>query len=126
MEEIHIEKTYSTPSVRFILASQTLELEGKLIPENADVVFAPIMSWIEKYFQSEKAELTLCFRLYYYNTSASKRLYHLCRKMDDFFKLGRKIKIRWEYEEGDEDSCLDAQDFLNSTTLPHDIVEIPE
>lgn len=126
MEPINIEKTFSTPSVIFSRDTHRLEIEGRLIPENAEAAFKPIVDWIENYFGSGGQTLHLVFRLYYYNTSSSKRIVNLFRKLGDFAASGKTVSIRWEYEEGDDDCMNDGNDFAKLVKLPVEVVEIKE
>lgn len=126
MEPINIEKTFSTPSVKFTPADHTLVIEGRMIPEDATAVFNPISNWVTSYFSAGNDTLNLVFRLYYYNTSSSKRIVNLLRKMDEYYAEGKKVTIRWEYEEGDDDCMRDGQDFQTLVKVPVDVVETPE
>jgi hypothetical protein len=127
MEPIKIEKTFSTPEVVFTPNNHTLMLEGRLIPENAETVFKPIIDWIDNYFANGGDTLKLLFRLYYYNTSSSKRIVNLMRKLDEYAAAGKKINIRWEYEEGDDDCMHDGNDFAKMVkVIPVEVIEIEE
>jgi hypothetical protein len=126
MEAINIAQTFSTPSVVFDKNSHQLVLEGRMIPENAEAVFKPIVDWIDAYFAEGGETLHIVFRLYYYNTSSSKRIVNLFRKLDDYSTKGKKISIRWEYEEGDDDCMHDGKDFAKLVTIPVDVIEIAE
>jgi hypothetical protein len=123
VEAIYIPSTEVSPLVEFNLIDTTLTLEGKIIPENVEEVFFPINTWIDKYF-AENESLNVVFRLYYYNTSSFKRLYNLCRSLDAYSQNDKKIKVRWEYLEEDEDSKLDAEGLLENVHYPYEVVEV--
>jgi hypothetical protein len=125
MEHIHLKATQCTPLVIFTPEDHTLKVEGKMIPENIEDVMGPIGKWLDEYM-SKHNELHVLFRLYYYNTSSSRQFFLLCKKLDDYFQNGRKISVRWDYEEGDEESRSDAEEFLGAVSFPHEIVEVTE
>jgi len=123
MQEINIKKTQTTPSVVFYAENKTLVIEGRLIPENAETLFLPINNWIEGYFLEENSELKVVFRLNYYNTSSSKRIVNLLKKLDLYFSKGKKIEATWEYEEDDDDCLNDGEDYKKIVSFPLTLVE---
>jgi hypothetical protein len=46
------------------------------------------------------------------------------KRFDAKFQNGVNIKIRWEYEEGDDDSMQDGQDFKSMLKIPFEIVKV--
>ncbi len=123
MSPIHLSKTELTPLVIFEPGECILKLEGRMIPEDVDATFSPINHWIEDYLKEDKP-LHILFRLYYYNTSSFKRLYNLCKKLNNHFNQGKKLSVRWEYEVGDESSKLDAEELLEGVGYPYQIVSV--
>jgi hypothetical protein len=126
MQPINIEKTFSTPLVKFTPENSTFLIEGRLIPEDATTVFNPINTWVDAYFAEGNSKLHIVFRLYYYNTSSSKRIVNLLKKMDVLFKEGKQVSIVWEYEEGDDDCMRDGQDYQALVKVPVEVVEAKE
>jgi SiaC family regulatory phosphoprotein len=126
MEPILIEKTFSTPGVKFSPSDFTLVIEGRVIPEDATAVFQPIVDWVNAYFSQGNNKLIVIFRLYYYNTSSSKRIVNFLKVLDEFFLKGKEIQVKWEYEEGDDDCMRDGQDYQAMIKLPLELVETPE
>lgn len=125
MEKIHLPASDLKPLVLFTEKDQTLKIEGKMIPENIEEVMGPIYAFLETYFRRQD-KLHVLFRLYYYNTSSARQLYMLCRELERLHEEGKKITARWDYEEGDEESHSDAQEFLGGMHFPYEIVEVTE
>jgi hypothetical protein len=123
MNSLYIEKTALTPLVIFDEESSFLKLEGRMIPEDVEGTFSPINTWIENYFETNQ-KLHLLFRLYYYNTSSARQFFLMFKKLDAHFAKGKDVFIRWEYEEGDEDSMSDAGEFLSGVRFSHEIVPV--
>lgn len=123
MEALNIPASANTPRVEYTFSDQSLTIEGKVIPENVEDLFQPINKWLDAFFKSN-AELNVVFRLYYYNTSSFKRLFNLCKKLNELALSGKKITVRWEYEEGDDDSKTDAEEILGAVSFPYQIVEV--
>lgn len=125
MTAFHIAPSDSTPLLNFDAGSNTLLLEGRLIPENAEEVFEPLNKWLDDHLKTSLS-LNVLFRLYYYNTSSFKRLYGFCRHLNEYFEQGKKITVRWEYEEGDEDSRNDAEEIMGHFNYPKQFIEVTE
>src|SRR5437762_706850 len=125
MKPIHLQQTEQTPLVVFDPETSVMKVEGKMIPENIEEIMEPINRWVENYLTPE-SKLHVLFRLYYYNTSSSRQFYLFCKKLDEFFQRGAKVSVRWEYEEGDEESRSDAEEFLTGVHFPYEIAEVTE
>jgi hypothetical protein len=124
MEKLIIEKTESTPEVKFIPETGLFEIEGKIIPEDAGKFFAPIFSWLDNFFPDKQQPIIMRFSLFYYNTSSSKRVFDIMRRLDAKYLEGCNITINWEYEDGDEDNMQDGQDFKSMLKIPFNIVKV--
>jgi hypothetical protein len=124
MDKLIIESTETTPFVNFDAEKGLLEIEGRLIPEDVGDFFAPIFSWIENFSPQKEKLITVRFCLFYYNTSSSKRLFNIMKKFDALYQQGANLKIQWEYEEGDEDSIQEGQDYKTFLKVPFEIVKV--
>jgi len=51
-----------------------------------------------------------------------KCIRELLRKLEALHKRGTKVEIRWECEEGDDDSLSVGEGFKSLENLPFDIV----
>jgi hypothetical protein len=125
MEPLHLHETYLTPLIIFDPETSVLKVEGKMIPEDVDAVMGPLNRWLDNYL-TPQSSLHVLFRLYYYNTSSSRQFFVFCRKLDESFRRGANISVRWEYEEGDDESKADAEEFLGGVHFPYEIVEVTE
>jgi len=125
MKPLHLEKTELTPLIVFDPETAVLKVEGKMIPENIEDIMRPIYRWIESYL-TPNSRLHVLFRLYYYNTSSSRQFFLFCKKLDEYFAKGAKISVRWEHEEGDEESRSDAEEFLGDVHFPYEIAEVTQ
>lgn len=124
MEKLIIKATETTPFVNFDPENGLLEIEGRLIPEDVSDFFAPIFDWLENYHPDKERLITIRFCLFYYNTSSSKRIFNIMKKFDSLFLQGVNLKIRWEYEEGDEDSVQEGEDYKTFLKTPFEIVKV--
>jgi hypothetical protein len=124
LQELIIEPGLKTPSIR-CLPGGTVVLEGKSIPENAVAFYQPVYEWLARYVQQPAAETTVEVRLEYFNTSSSKCLLDVFRKLEPLHQSGRSaVTVRWHYEEADEDMMEAGDDYRTIVKLGFELVKI--
>jgi hypothetical protein len=60
LQNLIIEKTYSTPLIKFESDTGKLTISGESFPENASRFYTPVLQWIRDYVKelsSQKAEV---------------------------------------------------------------------
>lgn len=117
MEKIHIEGTVRTPYVHFDPEKGELELAGRSIPENSINFYKPLYDWLDEYSESPKEGTKMVFNLEYFNTSSSKCILDLLRKLENLNKKGNPVKVEWYYDDGDEDMEESGGDFKSLIDL---------
>jgi hypothetical protein len=118
METLRIEKTSNTPFVQLDADTGRMEIKGRSVPENPLDFYSPINDWLER-FKAQAAErvLTMDVELEYFNTSSSKCLLDVFKKMVAIQKSGAAVEINWWCEEFDDDMIdagRDYQDLLGT------------
>jgi len=123
MECLLIEKTKSTPAISFDPKSYKLTIEGQSYPENAFKFYEPLFSWLDEYLeQLEQATvLELYFHMPYINTSSSKCIMMLLEKLENAYHEGKKVSVRWYYDEENEIALECAEEFKEDLNLPFEI-----
>ena len=123
MEDIQIEGTAKTPTVSFSSASGTLEIKGRSIPENSIEFYKPLIDWIESYAHQSKDTTQVNIQLEYFNTSSSKCILDLFKKLEG---VGGEIVVQWYYEEDDEDMLEAGEDYEAIINIPFKMIEVEE
>lgn len=126
MDSIFIEGTPKTPNVKFDSDSGALLLKGRSIPENSIEFYKPLVDWLDEYSNSPKAKTVCDIQLEYFNTSSSKCLLDLFKKMENMSKNGSEIVINWYYEEDDEDMLEAGEDYQSIINVPFKMIEMQE
>lgn len=126
MESIFIEGTPKTPNVKFDGESGAIVLKGRSIPENSIEFYKPLVDWLEEYSNNPKAKTVCDIQLEYFNTSSSKCLLDLFKKMENMTKNGSEIVINWYYEEDDEDMLEAGEDYQSIINVPFKMIEMQE
>lgn len=126
MDSILFEGTPKTPSVNFDSEKGRLLLRGRSIPENSIEFYKPLVDWLEDYSSAPQPKTVCDIQLEYFNTSSSKCLLDLFKKMENMSKNGHEIVINWFYEEDDEDMLEAGEDYQSIINVPFKMVEIQD
>jgi len=126
MEPIIIEGTQKTPTVEFNAEEGKIELKGRSIPENSIEFYNPLIAWLDEYGKNPKDETIVNIQLEYFNTSSSKCILDVFKKLESIAKAGHDIKVNWYYEEDDEDMLEAGEDYQSIIKLPFKMIEIEE
>ncbi len=118
MESVIIqEKSQKCPGMYYDQDNNTLTIEGRSIPENAETVYQPVKGWINDYF-NESDGLNIKIILEYINSGSSKHLLEVLKILKAYYKQGKKLKIKWLYEEDDESILELGEHFRDTSGLP--------
>lgn len=124
MENIKIEGTPKTPSVDFNKDSGMLVIRGRSIPENSIDFYKSLIDWIDSYVLQPADETILHMQLEYFNTSSSKCILDVFKKLEAIDKMGKSIVVKWHYEEDDEDMLEAGEDYDAIIDLNFDMVKV--
>jgi hypothetical protein len=126
MDKITIEPTPKTPSVVFDASKGLLEIKGRSIPENSIEFYKPVMDGLEKYVDSPAAVSNVNIQLEYFNTSSSKCILDIFKKLEAIHKKGNNITINWYYEEDDEDMQEAGEDYQAIIKIPFKMIVVKD
>lgn len=126
MENLTLEGSAKTPTVNFNSSAGKLELSGRSIPENSVEFYKPLNEWIDTYGKEPVAQTAVDIKLEYFNTSSSKCILDLFKKLEAISGSKTQVTINWFYEEDDEDMQEAGQDYQAIIGLPFNIIEVEE
>lgn len=126
MENIKIEGTTKTPTVDFDRSSGVLVIRGRSIPENSIDFYKPLVDWIDNYAESPNDLTVLNMQLEYFNTSSSKCILDVFKKLEQINKNGKEVQIQWHYEEEDEDMLEAGEDYDAIIDIDFKMVKVVE
>ncbi len=86
MDKYAIEGTPKTPSISFDLNGGVLEIKGRSIPENSIEFYKPLVDSLDKYSSAAKTATTVNVQLEYFNTSSSKCILDVFKKLEKSFE----------------------------------------
>lgn len=122
MNSLYLARTSKTPEITFDPRNEVFEITGRSIPENSVEFYRPAMEWLEVYQQQPDAYMNLLVKLEYFNTSSSKCLIDLFRKLEKMHVQGHHVVINWYYEEEDEDMKESGEDFKDILKVPLEMI----
>ncbi len=126
MATTKIEGTPKTPTVSFDDVTGLLELKGRSIPENSIDFYKPLIDWVDRYARSPQAKTSMHVQLEYFNTSSSKCILDLFKKLEGVRSTGNEIIVYWHYEADDEDMLEAGEDYQAIINIPFKMIQIEE
>jgi len=125
MENMNISATDNSPIVTLDSENGIIEFEGKCHPENTFEFFAPILEWLETYFDGNAQENTIInFKLGYFNSVTTQTIFDIF----DLILEGtyNNLEVNWYYDKSSKSAYADYEDFseefedLNIKAVPYE------
>lgn len=122
MESLIITETNLTPSIKFDGESGQLELKGRSIPENSLEFYQPVYEWLDKYIDAPQDKTVVNVQFDYFNTSSSKCILDILKRIDKIEEKGYDVLIKWYYDESDEDMMEAGEDYSDLLDAPFELL----
>ncbi len=126
MDPLQLEGSPKTPHVNFDPSTGLLELKGRSIPENSIDFYKPLIDWIDRYGRSPNSKTALHVQLEYFNTSSSKCILDVFKKLESIRAAGTEVTVLWHYEADDEDMLEAGEDYAGIINVPFKMIQIAE
>lgn len=125
MELVNIEGTPKTPSIKMNPETGIIEIKGRSIPENSIEFYKPVIEWLDEFSTKGTApKMVVNVQLEYFNTSSSKCILDVFKKLEALNKEKNNITINWYYEEDDEDMLEAGEDYESIVKVPFKMIQI--
>lgn len=118
MSAIQLEGTAKTPQVAFNDSPLSMEISGRSIPENSIAFYTPLLEWVDENLKGT-GSLEVSIRLEYFNTSSSKCLMDLLKRIE---QSPVEATVLWYYEEEDEDMLEAGEDYDAIIDMPFRLI----
>ena len=126
MEKFHLDGSDKTPEIDFNGETGILELRGRSIPENSVEFYAPLNKWLEEYESVPNPKTIVDVKLEYFNTSSSKCILDLFKRLEKMNGASTSVHINWYFETEDDDMAEAGEDYQAIVELPFSIIEVDE
>ena len=126
MKPIIIEGTPKTPTIKFDASEGVFEITGRSIPENSVEFYKPLVDWLDMYKETPLEKTVVKIKLEYFNTSSSKCILDVFKKLEAIHKSNNEVEVNWYYEEDDEDMLEAGEDYESIIRVPFKMIETTE
>jgi hypothetical protein len=126
MKNFYLAETSKTPEIKCELDTGTFYISGRSIPENSIEFYTPLFDWLDSYVENPKEKTEINVELEYFNTSSSKCLVEVFRRLEKIKNKGQEVAINWFYEEDDEDMEESGEDFKEIINIQINMIEMEE
>jgi hypothetical protein len=113
--------TEDSPEVVLDQENNVFVLSGRSLPEDAMEFYKPIFSWIRSYLKDPNPNTELHIKLQYFNSSSVKQILDLILLLEELIKAGKKAKVVWFYDDGDELIEMKGQEFKSIVSIPFEL-----
>jgi hypothetical protein len=118
MEKLIIqEELKNCPGIVYYFENNTLEITGRSIPENPELIFRRLDDWITGHFEKNQA-LSVNILLEYINSGSSKYLYEILKKLTSYANSDKQVTLKWLYEEDDEAMLELGEHYRDTAGIP--------
>jgi len=114
------EELKNCPGIVYFPETNILEITGRSIPENPELIFKRLDDWITQHFEKISG-LDVNIQLEYINSGSSKYLYEILKKLTGYGKSGKNVKLKWLYEEDDEAMLELGEHYRDTAGIPLEI-----
>ena len=124
MESIYIQKTKKTPLINLNIKDSIFQIKGPSFSENIVDVLNPIIDWIENCIPNLENELICELYFTVLNSASHKKIFQILIKLNAFLDNGKVIKVKWYYDEDDEDIMEMGEDLVELINIPFELIPI--
>ena len=126
IERIFLESSRITPLVNFDPEDGLLEMRGRSGSENAIQFYQQVVQGLSEYAENGGESFVASFAFEYFNTSSSKCLFDIFKRLVKIRDSGREVDINWFYEEHDKDMMEAGEDYSDLLEIEFNFIEIEE
>jgi hypothetical protein len=122
MDKLEIHSTTHHPEVKFDAEAGVLEISGRSLPEQVLTLYQPILKWVEEYTSTARENTTFKINLDYINSSSSKYLLEILKRLNDYHRKGNNVLVKWYFDEYDEDAEESGQEYEELLDLKFELI----
>ena len=124
MESMYIQKTKKTPLINLNIKESIFQIKGPSFSENIVDVYNPIIDWIGQSLTELENELICEMYFTVLNSASHKKIFQILIKLNSFLDNGKKIKVKWYYDEDDEDIMEMGEDLIELINIPFELIPV--
>ncbi len=121
-----IEQTTKTPKIIFDPGNKLFEISGRSLPENVVKTYEPVLQWIEQNMGKIQDGIVFSFKVDYLNSASAKMISLILTKLEEFYKSGINIEIKWYYNIDDDDIQSEGEIYAKLKNIPIKLIGIDD
>lgn len=121
-----IDKTAKTPQIILDPANRNYEISGRSLPENVVKTYEPVLNWIDQNIGKITEGIVFVFRVDYLNSASAKMISLILTKLEEFYKSGSNIEIKWYYNYDDDDIQSEGEIYAKLKKIPIHLIGIDD
>lgn len=121
-----IEKTTKTPQVIFDPNDELFEISGRSLPENVVKTYEPVLQWIDQNVGRLQNGAVFSFKVDYLNSASAKMISLILTKLEEFYKSGISIEVKWYYNLDDDDIQSEGEIYAKLKKIPIKLIGIED
>ncbi len=125
LETIDIRETEDTPNIAFNPETLVLKVFGPSFPEDVEDFYSLLFKFADDFEISSTQNLTCEFDFSVINSPSNKIIYDFLTRLEKTKKVGKKVDVRWIYDEYDIDMLDIGNDFNETLSIPFEFVAKP-
>ncbi len=124
MESIYIDKTKKTPLINLNLKENIFQIKGPSFSEDIIEVYEPVIKWIDSEIPLLQNELTCELYFTVLNSASHKKIFQILIMLNSYMDDGKKINVKWFYDEDDEDIMEMGEDLNELINIPFELITV--
>jgi SiaC family regulatory phosphoprotein len=124
MDPLFIIGSNECPTIILDKDKASFEITGQSLPEEAISFYSPVIDWFEDYIKDPLPETVLVLKLDYCNSSSTKAIADVLEVLEELYKKGSKVEVRWMYMEDDDDMLDVGKEFQEIIKIPFAFVSL--
>ena len=121
-----IDKTTKTPQIIFDPSNNIFEISGRSLPENVVKTYEPVLQWIDQNLGQISRDIVFTFRVDYLNSASAKMISLILTKLEEFYKSGVSIEVKWYYNLDDDDIQSEGEIYAKLKKIPIKLIGVED
>ena len=121
-----IEKTTKTPQIIFDPSNNLYEISGRSLPENVVKTYEPVLRWIDQNLGKIQEGVVFTFRVDYLNSASAKMISLILTKLEEYYKSGISIEVKWYYNFDDDDIQSEGEIYAKLKKIPITLIGVDD
>jgi hypothetical protein len=121
-----IDRTAKTPQIILDPANGNYEISGRSLPENVVKTYEPVLNWIDQNLGKITESMVFIFKVDYLNSASAKMISLILTKLEEFYKSGSNVEVKWYYNYDDDDIQSEGEIYAKLKKIPIHLIELDE